>query len=170
MPYDIRRNYRGKSGYSVVSEDGTVRGTHSTRNAAIEQQRALYAAESRMKKEDASGRSGMLYEQLTPDEKAFADAMMEIADQYGKFDEDGSGIWAGYDPASRNMDASIGVKCGNCVHFEGNGECHIIAFQVEENGKCRFAAIPDGYVRMSTQKSFWSGRIVPRANKNPETD
>ena len=24
MPYDIRRNYRGKSGYSVVGPDGTV--------------------------------------------------------------------------------------------------------------------------------------------------
>lgn len=50
MPYDIRRNYRGKSGYSVVGPDGKVHGTHPSRNAAIEQQRALYAAENRTKK------------------------------------------------------------------------------------------------------------------------
>jgi hypothetical protein len=157
MPYDIRRNYRGKSGYSVVGPDGTVRGTHSSRRAAIEQQRALYAAESNMKKDD----SGMLYEQLTPDEKEFHDAMMAIAEKYGKFDEDGSGIWAGYDPPERNPEAAIGVKCGNCSHFEGNGVCHIIAFQVEENGKCRLAAIPDGYVNYNVMKrDFWGGRFT----------
>jgi hypothetical protein len=50
MPYDIRQNYRGKSGYSVVSEDGSVRGTHRTRREAVEQQRALYAAESQTNK------------------------------------------------------------------------------------------------------------------------
>ena len=50
MPYDIRQNYRGKSGNSVVSEDGSVRGTHRTRREALDQQRALYAAESQAKK------------------------------------------------------------------------------------------------------------------------
>lgn len=50
MPYDVRRNYRGKSGYSVVGPDGTVRGTHRTRREAEDQQRALYAAESSTKK------------------------------------------------------------------------------------------------------------------------
>jgi len=50
MPYDIRRNYRGKSGYSVVGPDGKNHGTHPTRTAAIEQQRALYAAEAQANK------------------------------------------------------------------------------------------------------------------------
>ena len=50
MPYDIKENYKGKSGYSVVSEDGSVRGVHSTRGEALNQQRALYAAESQTKK------------------------------------------------------------------------------------------------------------------------
>lgn len=50
MPYDIRQNYRGKSGYSVVGADGKVHGTHPSRRAAIEQQRALYAAENQTKK------------------------------------------------------------------------------------------------------------------------
>lgn len=156
MPYDIRQNYRGKSGYSVVSPDGTVRGTHKTRREAIDQQRALYAAESRMKKDEG----GSLYEQLTPDEKDFHDAMMMIVEKHGKIDEDGSGIWAGYDPPERNPDAQYGVKCGNCSHFEGNGVCHIIAFAVEENGKCRLAAIPDGYVNYNVMKGdFWGGRF-----------
>jgi len=157
MPYDIRRNYRGKSGYSVVSTDGSVRGTHPTRNAAIQQQRALYAAESRMKKAE----DGMLYDQLTPDEKDFHDAMMAVVEKHGKIDEDGSGIWAGYNPPERNPDAQYGVKCGNCSHFEGDGVCHIIALQVQEDGKCRFAAIPDGYVNYGVMKGdFWGGRFT----------
>ena len=155
MPYDIRRNYRGKSGYSVVGPDGTVRGTHTTRGAATEQQRALYAAESRMKKDESP-----LYDQLTPDEKEFHDAMMRIAEKYGKIDEDGSGIWAGYSPPDKNPDSAYGVKCGNCTHFEGGNMCHIIALPVNENGICRLAAIPDGYVNYNVMKGdFWGGRF-----------
>jgi len=55
MPYDIRQNYRGKSGYSVVGPDGTIRGTHKTKREAIEQQRALYAAENETKKDFWNG-------------------------------------------------------------------------------------------------------------------
>ena len=46
MPkYNIRRNYGGCKGYSVIGESGT-HGCHPTRAAAIQQQRALYAAAS----------------------------------------------------------------------------------------------------------------------------
>ena len=162
MPYDIRRNYRGKSGYSVVGPDGKNHGTHPTRTAAIEQQRALYAAEARMKK---SEENNMLYDQLTPDEKDFHDVMMMIVEKHGKIDEDGSGIWAGYNPPEKNPDSQFGVKCGNCSHFEGGNMCHIIALPVNENGICRFAAIPDGYVDYNVMKSddFWQGRFTPKA-------
>jgi hypothetical protein len=51
MPYDIKRNYGGCSGYAVVGPGGT-KGCHSTRGKAVEQQRALYAAESQTKKSD----------------------------------------------------------------------------------------------------------------------
>jgi hypothetical protein len=43
-PYNVRRNYRGCSGYSVVSADGKSHGCMKTRRMAIRQQRALYAA------------------------------------------------------------------------------------------------------------------------------
>jgi len=49
MPYDIKRNYGGCSGYAVVGPGG-VKGCHPSRRAAIEQQRALYAAEADSKK------------------------------------------------------------------------------------------------------------------------
>ncbi len=88
---------------------------------------------------------------LTPDEKALHDALVSIAEQYGKFDEDGSGIWAGYESAEENEEKVIGVKCSNCALYMGGNVCEIIAFDVEPDGKCRLAVIPDGYVDMSGQ-------------------
>jgi hypothetical protein len=86
---------------------------------------------------------------LTPDEKALHDALVSIANQYGKFNEDSTGIWAGYESAEENEDKEIGVKCSNCALYMGGVECEILAFEVEAEGKCRFAVIPDGYVNIS---------------------
>ena len=43
------------------------------------------------------------------------------------------------------------MKCSNCVLYEGNGVCKIIAGSVEDNGKCRFAVIPDGVVEIDNE-------------------
>lgn len=85
---------------------------------------------------------------LPPAEQEFANALMGIAKKYGKLSNgDGNGIWVGYVPASENENLSIGVKCGNCALYEGNGVCKIVAQQVEDGGYCRLAAIPDGVVK-----------------------
>lgn len=86
---------------------------------------------------------------LSPEEKELADALVTIAERYGKFNEDKKGIWAGYDEASSNTVARIGVKCENCVLYMGGGQCRIILQTVEPEGKCRFAVIPDGVVQMA---------------------
>lgn len=83
---------------------------------------------------------------LTADEKALARALTIIAETYGKFNEDSTGIWAGYEPPEVNEDAKIGVKCENCVLYQGGSNCKIIALPVAPAGKCRFAVIPDGVV------------------------
>jgi hypothetical protein len=84
---------------------------------------------------------------LQPEERELADALVNIAEKYGKFNEDKKGIWAGYDEASSNTVARIGVKCENCVLYMGAGKCRIILQDVEPGGKCRFAVIPDGVVQ-----------------------
>jgi len=83
---------------------------------------------------------------LVPEESDLAEALVEIADKYGKFNEDATGIWAGYTPPAENNVKGIGVKCSNCVLYMGNGSCRIIELEVEDEGKCRFAVIPDGVV------------------------
>lgn len=159
MPYDIRQNYRGKPGYSVVSPSGRVHGTHPSRRAAIQQQRALYAAEAQSKKmTKAEG----LYEQLSEPEKEFHDSLVSIAEKYGPLNNEDTGIWIGYEPPAQNGEASIGVMCGNCsLHYEkeeGGIACKIISLQIQEMGKCRLAAIPPGYV--TANKTVWGGRFI----------
>jgi hypothetical protein len=85
-------------------------------------------------------------EDLAEEEAALADALVTIARTYGKFNEDETGIWAGYESAAENEVKDIGVKCSNCVLYKGNGVCMIIAQKVEDEGMCRFAVIPDGVV------------------------
>ena len=85
-------------------------------------------------------------EDLAEEEAALADALVTIARTYGKFNEDETGIWAGYESAEENEVKDIGVKCSNCVLYEGDGVCMVIAQEVEDDGMCRFAIIPDGVV------------------------
>lgn len=172
MPWEIRQNYGGCSGYAVVKlPDGSVSGCHTTRQSARAQLRALYASEPEAaqkdvitnettpnkypdyigpKKKKKVKKQANLYDMLNPEEKAYHDALVQIVDEFGYFDQEASSVWVGYESASENEDAAIGVKCGNCsFHYEksdGNLGCQIVSFLVEENGKCRLAAIPDGLV------------------------
>jgi hypothetical protein len=85
---------------------------------------------------------------IVAEEQDLAAALLEIAEKHGKFNEDRTGIWAGYTPAAENEYKEIGVKCINCVLYEGPGVCKIIEQPIEDDGKCRFAVIPDGIVKV----------------------
>jgi len=86
---------------------------------------------------------------LVGEEADLAESLKTIANTYGKFNEDETGIWAGYQTPEENDVKDIGVKCGSCVLYQGGGVCSIIAEEVEEEGKCRFAVIPDGLVSVT---------------------
>ena len=83
---------------------------------------------------------------LIPEEQDLADALIAITQKHGPFDQDGDGVWAGYTPAYENEVKDIGVKCSNCVFFQGPNKCQIISLEVEADGKCRFAVLPEGSV------------------------
>ena len=95
---------------------------------------------------------------LAPQERAYYEALVDIADEFGPFDQGSSGIWVGYESASENEVANIGVKCGNCAfHYdkaEGALGCKLLSFEIEENAKCRLAAIPDGLVNTGMDDSM----------------
>jgi hypothetical protein len=85
---------------------------------------------------------------LGDEERDLANALLMIAKKYGKFNEDSTGIWAGYYPPAENKVKDIGVKCANCVLYQGGSSCSIISLPVQPEGKCRFAVIPDGVVKV----------------------
>ncbi len=162
MPWEIKQGTSQCSGYGVFKQGTSqLEGCHSTKEAAQRQMAALYASENKVAKQ------GSLYEMLTEEEKAFHDALVGIADQYGPFDLGTSSIWVGYETAEENEDAEIGVKCSNCTMFnpENNG-CAILSYAVESEGKCRLAAIPDGLVvienseeEMNKKSPCWDGYV-----------
>lgn len=85
-------------------------------------------------------------EDLPEAEAALADALISVAERFGPYDAEGTGIWVEYETAEENDEKDIGVHCHNCVLYAGNGVCKILKQQVEHYGKCRFALIPDGLV------------------------
>lgn len=106
-----------------------------------------------------------LYDQLSQQEKAFHDALIDIAEKYGPYDQASSSIWVGYVAAEDNEDKSIGVKCSNCsFHGEMQGEklsCALLSYAVEPEAICRLAAIPDGLVTPDEDMDkFWRGSFL----------
>lgn len=83
-------------------------------------------------------------------EREFANALLSIAQKYGKLsDNDGNGIWIGYVSEEDNDNYEIGVRCENCVLHESDYVCKIVKNKIEPGGYCRLAAIPDGVVNNS---------------------
>lgn len=85
-------------------------------------------------------------EDISEPEAALADAIVMVAERFGPFDAEGTGIWVEYETAEENEEKSIGVYCENCVLYAGEGVCKVLSQKVEDYGKCRFALIPDGLV------------------------
>jgi hypothetical protein len=90
---------------------------------------------------------------IVAEEQELADALIEITQKYGKFNEDDSGVWAGYESAEENENKEIGVTCANCMLYAGGDVCKIIEQPVEPLGYCRFALIPDGVVKQEPMQA-----------------
>lgn len=203
MPWEIKQNYGGCAGYAVVKQGTTeIEGCHSSQSAAQDQMAALYASESDKavitnevtpnkypqpikakkkkrftdydmvnKAEDMNPED--LFNLLVPQEKAFYNSLVRIAEEYGPFDKASSGVWVGYELPSENEVANIGVKCGNCAfHYdkaEGTLGCKLLSFEIQENSKCRLAAIPDGLVNTEMDDDM-NDSMDDNMNENMDMD
>lgn len=107
---------------------------------------------------------------LVPEERDLAEALLEVVEKHGKFNEDETGVWAGYTPAAENEVANIGVICNNCVFYQGGDLCQIIAIPVEPMGKCRFAVIPDGVVDGNAIKDYMAEKEEAISNVQYKDD
>jgi hypothetical protein len=132
MPYDIKRNQPGCSGYAVVGPDGDVKGCHPSRKEAIDQQRAIYAAEGNSKKMD---HNDAITNEDTPNKKPHSmeecvdkencpEHMAMYHDMDKAEDEDSkkkSPCWDGY--VQRGMKPGKGLKMvPNCVPVKKSEE------------------------------------------------
>jgi len=155
-PYRISRNIQGCSGYAVVKQGESSPvpgGCHDSLAEARRHMAALYAAEKTQFETIEQKHIGHRF-LLSAEEAALHESLLQIATVYGKFDEDDSGIYVAYDSPAENDVKDIGVKCSNCTLYKGDGVCSIIKQTVQEEGKCRFAVIPDGVVQQSGKKSY----------------
>lgn len=104
MPYDIKRNYGGCEGYAVVGPGG-AKGCHPSRKKAIEQQKALYAAEADTKKMD---HDDAITNEDTPNKKPHS--MEECQDPQNCPDH-----------MNDNMDKAESVRVGQMVSWNSSG-------------------------------------------------
>jgi hypothetical protein len=124
MPYDIKRNYGGCSGYAVVGPGGT-KGCHSTRGKAVEQQRALYAAESQTKKSDTGIITNQDVPQPYPHSIEDCPDLKNCPDHMASYDEEANKkapCWDGY--VQRGMKPGEGGRMvPNCVPVAKLEDC-----------------------------------------------
>lgn len=125
-----------------------------------------HAAPEEVLEEQSTQESLEITEELVPEESDLAQLLLDVVEKHGKFDDDNTGVWAGYTSAEENAEnAAIGVKCGNCVFWEAPNGCKIIVAETEEGGLCRFAVLPDGTVTAAAKLEkdeddpCWSGYV-----------
>lgn len=86
---------------------------------------------------------------LTPRQHMMYEKYEWIAETLGPWDGGVGPDGAHYIPASDNVFADAGMKCANCVFFEGGGGCEILNQVVEPEAVCKLWIIPAEQVQES---------------------
>ena len=87
---------------------------------------------------------------LAERQEAHAEVLLDIADEFGKFDKTAGPDGAHYFDAENNPFGDEGLACGNCVFFiEGDddvGACELVDGDIEAGGLCKMWVIPEAAV------------------------
>ena len=67
----------------------------------------------------------------------------DVVGRYGAFNTGIGADGAHYMSPENNPFAEDGMKCSNCVFFEGGGGCEILNVEVQPEGACKFWIIPE---------------------------
>ena len=99
--------------------------------------------------------------ELTPDltapQVALYEALEEIVDELGQFDQGIGAHGAHYMPASPF--ANEGMQCSNCIFYAGPRACEVVSGDIAPEGACKFWIIPEQL--LSTEASASSdGRAL----------
>lgn len=83
-------------------------------------------------------------EELNLMQRYLIDTLITGVEYIGMFDKGIGGQGAHYIPAEKNVFASEGIACKNCVFFASDsGTCSIVKGEIEENAACKFWIIEE---------------------------
>lgn len=80
---------------------------------------------------------------LNARQQSQAEALTELATQYGMFNQTSGADGAHYAPGAKNPFRAEGLKCGNCIFFNEAGQCQIVAGVIEAEAVCKLWIIPE---------------------------
>ena len=164
VPYYITKDAKGCAGWATTKADGVVITCHKTKQDAINHMVALSLAT----KEKAGGELGKKKESVlesmireatatmsgVPEEwdllndrqKEQATNNAELAVEFGMFDQSSKANGAHYAPAAKNPFKASGLMCQNCVFFNENGQCQLVAGKIEPEAICKLWVIPESKI------------------------
>jgi HK97 family phage major capsid protein len=104
--------------------------------------------------------------ELTPDltapQVALYEALEEIVDDLGQFDQGIGAHGAHYMPVSPF--ASEGMQCSNCIFYAGPRACEVVAGDIAPEGACKFWIIPEQLLTPQADASA-EGRTATSADE-----
>ena len=170
-PYSIEQDVQGCNGYAVVKVgEGMVSGgCHLTLGEAQAHLAALNAAmqDEKDMHEEMQGPEvvphqddmveGLAEQQemgLNPRQFTMYDLFETMAEEFGMWDQGNGANGAHY--MEENPFASEGMKCSNCVFFEGGKKCEIVSGSIEPEAICKLWIIREellGEPKMRTEET-----------------
>jgi hypothetical protein len=91
------------------------------------------------------------YDLLNERQKAQADGFVELALEYGQFDQSSNANGAHY--AAENPFVAEGLKCGNCVFYNEANGCQIVAGVIDPEAVCKLWIIPQATLDLAQARS-----------------
>jgi hypothetical protein len=88
-------------------------------------------------------------EMLSEKQRFLISSYITAVEYSGMFDKGVGANGAHYIPAEKNVFASEGIACKNCVFYaEDSGACSIVSGDIEENAACKLWIIEEEYLGM----------------------
>lgn len=89
------------------------------------------------------------WQSLNDRQMAHAEALSELAMEFGKFDQSSGSDGAHYAPAALNPFKGEGLMCQNCIFFdELNNQCQIVTGAIEPEAICKLWVIPQDSIEL----------------------
>lgn len=125
---------------SSTNED-KIRSAHASLNDVLD------TLDSSLANRDAAEKREMTAEDsiypVTPRQVALEDAIEGVVEVFGKFDQTTGEGGAHYVTADANPFKAEGIRCSNCVFFEGPRGCEIVDGDIDPDAACKFWIVPE---------------------------